>query len=47
MPQLRVHSISMSLDGYAAGPDQDRQYPLGVGGIAFTPGRSPPAASAR
>ena len=32
MPQLRVHSISMSLDGYAAGPDQDRQHPLGVGG---------------
>lgn len=32
MPQLRAHSISMSLDGFAAGPDQDRQHPLGVGG---------------
>jgi dihydrofolate reductase len=32
MTKLRVHSISMSLDGYAAGPNQDIDNPLGVGG---------------
>ena len=32
MSKLRVHMLSVSLDGYAAGPDQDRQHPLGVGG---------------
>jgi dihydrofolate reductase len=32
MPKLRVHNISMSLDGYAAGPDQSLENPLGVGG---------------
>jgi len=32
MPQLRVNNISMSVDGYAAGPDQSLQNPLGVGG---------------
>jgi dihydrofolate reductase len=32
MPKLRVHNIAMSLDGYAAGPDQDVDNPLGVGG---------------
>ncbi|WP_436522911.1 dihydrofolate reductase family protein [Actinoplanes sp. HUAS TT8] len=31
MAKLRVHNISMSLDGYTAGPDQDEQNPLGVG----------------
>jgi dihydrofolate reductase len=30
--KLRVH-ITMSLDGYAAGPDQDEENPLGVGGL--------------
>ncbi len=29
MPRLRVHAYSMSLDGYAAGPDQDEEHPLG------------------
>jgi dihydrofolate reductase len=29
---VRVNGISVSLDGYAAGPDQDRDNPLGVGG---------------
>jgi hypothetical protein len=24
MPKLRVHNVAISLDGYAAGPDQDR-----------------------
>ena len=32
MPRLRAHNISMSLDGYAAGPAQDLDNPLGVGG---------------
>lgn len=32
MPKLRVHNVSISLDGYMAGPDQDRENPLGVGG---------------
>ena len=29
---LRVHNLAMSLDGYVAGPDQDRERPLGAGG---------------
>lgn len=33
MPKLRVHNLSISLDGYAAGPDQDLDNPLGVGGL--------------
>lgn len=32
MPRLRVHNFSVSLDGYAAGPDQSVDNPLGVGG---------------
>src|SRR5438270_12709545 len=32
MPKLRVHNFSISLDGYAAGPDQSLDNPLGVGG---------------
>jgi dihydrofolate reductase len=32
MPRLRVHNLSLSLDGYAAGPDQGLDAPLGVGG---------------
>jgi len=32
MPKLRVHNLAISLDGYAAGPDQDIDNPLGVGG---------------
>jgi dihydrofolate reductase len=35
MPRLRVASFSISLDGYGAGPDQDLQNPLGVGGTAL------------
>jgi dihydrofolate reductase len=34
-PRLRVHCFSISLDGYGAGPDQDRDNPLGVGGLAL------------
>jgi dihydrofolate reductase len=32
MPKLRVHNVSLSLDGYAAGPAQSIDDPLGVGG---------------
>ncbi|XAS69449.1 dihydrofolate reductase family protein [Micrococcaceae bacterium Sec5.7] len=32
MPRLRVHNLSVSLDGYVAGPHQDASHPLGVGG---------------
>ena len=32
MPKLRVHSLSTSLDGFAAGPDQSLENPLGVNG---------------
>ena len=31
MPKLR-HRLSMSLDGYAAGPAQSVDHPLGIGG---------------
>ena len=32
MPKLRVHNLAMSVDGFAAGPDQSLDDPLGVGG---------------
>jgi dihydrofolate reductase len=32
MPKLRVHNFSMSFDGFAAGPDQSLENPLGVRG---------------
>jgi dihydrofolate reductase len=32
MPKLRVHNVSTSLDGFAAGPAQAVENPLGVGG---------------
>jgi dihydrofolate reductase len=32
MTKLRVHSLAVSLDGYAAGPNQDLDHPLGVRG---------------
>jgi dihydrofolate reductase len=35
MPKLRVHSFAISVDGYGAGPDQDLDNPLGVGGVAL------------
>jgi dihydrofolate reductase len=35
MPKLRVHSFSVSIDGYGCGPSQDRDHPLGVGGLAL------------
>jgi dihydrofolate reductase len=41
--ELRVHNFSVSLDGYAAGPDQNEANPLGTGGErlhewVFSPG---------
>ena len=35
MPKVRVQSFAISLDGYGAGPRQDLQNPLGVGGPAL------------
>jgi dihydrofolate reductase len=32
MTRVRVESFTISLDGYAAGPDQDIDNPLGIGG---------------
>jgi len=32
MPKVRVHGLAMSVDGYAAGPDQSLKAPLGEGG---------------
>jgi len=32
MPKLRVCSFGISLDGYGAGPGQDLDHPLGIGG---------------
>ena len=32
MTRIRVEGFTLSLDGYAAGPDQDLQNPLGLGG---------------
>jgi dihydrofolate reductase len=33
MPKLCVRSFSISLDGFGAGPDQDLEHPVGVGGL--------------
>jgi dihydrofolate reductase len=33
VPKLRVHNFAISLDGYAAGPDQSVENPLGAGGL--------------
>jgi dihydrofolate reductase len=35
MSRLRVHCFAISLDGYGAGPNQDVDNPLGVGGLAL------------
>lgn len=32
MARVRVASFTLSLDGYGAGPDQDLDHPLGIGG---------------
>ena len=35
MQRVRVEAFTLSIDGYAAGPDQSLQNPLGVGGQAL------------
>ena len=35
MSRLRVHAFAISLDGYGAGPGQDRDNPLGKGGASL------------
>ena len=35
MPKVRVHNFAISVDGYAAGPNQSLDDPLGVGGPAL------------
>ena len=35
MTRLRVESFTLSMDGYGAGPDQDGDNPLGVGGTSL------------
>jgi dihydrofolate reductase len=35
MPKLRVQCFATSIDGFSAGPNQDLQNPLGVGGFAL------------
>ncbi|WP_256980834.1 hypothetical protein [Rhodococcus sp. 14-1411-2a] len=32
---LRIHNLSVSLDGFAAGPDQSQDNPMGIGGMAL------------
>jgi dihydrofolate reductase len=34
-PRLRVNCFAISIDGFGAGPDQDRDNPLGVGGLSL------------
>lgn len=35
MSKLRIHSFAISIDGYGAGPKQNLENPLGVGGLAL------------
>ena len=35
MSKLRVHCFAISLDGFGAGPNQDLDNPLGVGGVGL------------
>jgi len=35
MPKVRVESFTISLDGFGAGPDQDLNNPLGIGGASL------------
>jgi dihydrofolate reductase len=35
MPKVRVESFTISIDGFGAGPDQDFNNPLGVGGTSL------------
>jgi dihydrofolate reductase len=35
MSKVRVHAFGISIDGYGAGPAQDLDHPMGVGGMAL------------
>jgi dihydrofolate reductase len=35
VPKVRVHAFAISIDGYAAGPAQSLENPLGIGGVAL------------
>jgi hypothetical protein len=35
MSRLRVNAFGVSIDGYGAGPDQDLDNPMGVGGMVL------------
>jgi hypothetical protein len=35
MSKVRVHSFGISVDGYGAGPGQNLENPLGVGGVGL------------
>jgi len=35
MSKLRIHGFTISIDGYGAGPNQDLENPLGLGGLAL------------
>jgi dihydrofolate reductase len=35
MSRLRIHCIGVSADGFAAGPEQSLEHPMGVGGMAL------------
>lgn len=35
MPKLRVNAFGISVDGYGAGPGQDLDNPMGIGGMAL------------
>ncbi len=35
MTKLRVNCLSISIDGYEAGPHQDVENPMGVGGMSL------------
>ena len=35
MSRLRINAFSISIDGYAAGPDQSLENPMGAGGMAL------------
>lgn len=35
MSKLRVQAFSISIDGYGAGPAQDLEHPMGIGGMAL------------
>ena len=43
MSKLRVHSFSISIDGYGAGLNQDLENPIGVGGLKVLDWFFPPA----